>query len=74
MEEDRAERISASLEAQFHACQKEADVCLSTAKNSSGDFMEHKFGSFLRLVRVNVQLAGVIAQLDAAKNRNSKTQ
>jgi hypothetical protein len=73
MDEDRTERVSASVEAQFHACRKEADAYLSTAKTSSGEFTEYRIDNFLKLVRMNAQLAGIIARLDA-KNRNSKTK
>jgi hypothetical protein len=74
MTEDRTERVSASLEAQFNSCRKEADAYLSTAKTSDGEFSEYRIDNFLKLVRINAQLAGIIARLDAMKNRNSKTQ
>jgi hypothetical protein len=74
MTEDRSERISASLEAQFNACRQEADAYLSTAKTPSGEFTEYRIDNFLKLVRINAQLAGVIARLAAEKNRNSKTK
>ena len=74
MTEDRTERVSASLEAQFHICRKEADNCLPNAKNSKGEFLEFGFEHFLKLVHLNAQLAGTIARLDSVKNRNSKTK
>ena len=74
MDEDRTERVSASVEAQFHACRKEADAYLSTAKTSGGFFTDDRIDSFLKLVRINAQLAGIIARLDDVKNRKSKTQ
>lgn len=74
MTEDRNERISASLEAQFNSCRKEADAYLSTAKTSGGVFPEERINNFLKLVRANAQLAGIIARLDDVKNRNSKTK
>jgi hypothetical protein len=74
MDEDRTERVSASLEAQFDNCRKETDAYLSTAKTSSGEFRESRLDSFLKLVRVNAQIAGIIARLDDVKNRNSKTK
>ena len=58
MDEDRTERVSASVEAQFHACRKEADAYLSTAKTSSGEFTEYRIDNFLKLVRMNAQLRG----------------
>jgi hypothetical protein len=73
MTEDRTERVSASLEAQFHICRKETDAYLARSK----DVHDGRIGSiddFLKLVRVNAQLAGAIARLDGVKNRNSKTQ
>jgi len=74
MTEDRTERVSASLEAQFDSCRKEADAYLSTAKTPSGEFTEYRIDNFLKLVRINAQLAGIIARLHDVKNRNSKTK
>jgi hypothetical protein len=74
MDEDRTERVSASLEAQFDSCRKEADAYLPAAKNSSGVLTADRIDNFLKLVRVNAQLAGIIARLDDVKNRNSKTK
>ncbi|HEX4295815.1 MAG TPA: hypothetical protein VHZ29_16895 [Rhizomicrobium sp.] len=74
MTEDRNERVSASLEAQFNSCRNEADAYLSTAKTTSGELTEYRIDNFLKLVRMNAQLAGIIARLDDGKNRNSKTK
>lgn len=73
--EDRIETVSTSLEAQFHICRGEADSYLSTVKDlHDGRFPFGRIDDFLKLVRMNAQLAGVIARLETVKNRNSKTQ
>jgi acetate kinase len=74
MTEDRTERVSAALETQFHICRKETDAYLSAVRTSDGVISPGCIGDFLKFVRVNAQLAGVIARLDAVKNRNSKTK
>jgi hypothetical protein len=74
MTEDRTERVSASLEAQFDSCRKEADVYLSAAKAGGAELNEYRIDNFLKLVRINAQLAGIIARLHDVKNRNSKTK
>lgn len=76
IEQDRIETVSASLEAQFHICRKETDAFLSRIKTNDEDgaLRATYFDDFLKLVRMNAQLAGVIARLDTVKNRNSKTQ
>lgn len=74
MTEDRTERVSASLEAQFHTCRKETEVFLSAVKLDDGTISPGCVGQFLKFVRVNAELAGVIARLGAVKNPNSKTK
>ena len=74
MDQDRTERVSASLEVQFNSCRKETDAYLSNAKTTSGEFTEYRIDNFLKLVRINAQLAGIIARLHDVKNRNSKTK
>jgi hypothetical protein len=75
MDEDRAERVSASLEAQFDTCRKEADAIISRLKEShEGHFPLMYIDDMIKMARVNAQLAGAIARLDSVKNRNSKTQ
>ncbi len=72
--EDRCERVAASLEKQFHICRRETDAWLA---NHSGEKGYLHFGSvddLVKLARVNAQLASAIARIDAARNRNSKTQ
>jgi hypothetical protein len=70
----RRERLAVSLEEQFHICRKETDVWLARNRTDEGYFYSHKLDGLIKLVRVNAQLASVIARIDAAKNRNSKTQ
>jgi hypothetical protein len=70
----RRERIAISLEEQFHTCRKEADVWLERNRNDEGHLYDNMLDGLIKLVRVNAQLASVIARIDAAKNRNSKTQ
>ena len=72
---DRIETVSTSLEAQFHICRKETDIYLSEVRQDhDGVFPYDRIDDFLKLVRMNAQLAGVIARLETVKNRNSKTQ
>jgi hypothetical protein len=70
----RRERLAVSLEVQFHICRKETDVWLARNRTDEGILYHSKLDGLLKLVRVNAQLASVIARIDAAKNRNSKTQ
>lgn len=72
--EQRHERLAASLEQQFHACRRETDIWLERNRTEEGYFYHDKLDGLIKLVRVNAQLAGVIARLGNAKNRNSKTQ
>jgi hypothetical protein len=72
--EDRAERLAAGLEEQFHICRRETDVWLSRCHTDEGYLYPGKLDSLLKLFQVNAQLASVIARIDASKNRNSKTQ
>jgi hypothetical protein len=75
IEQDRIEAVSASLEAQFHICRKETDLYLSEVRTDhEGVFPYSRIDDFLKFVRMNAQLAGVIARLEKSKNRNSKTQ
>jgi hypothetical protein len=74
MDDDRTERVSASLEAQFDTCVKQVDGYLSRVRDDEGVISPGCFDTYLKLVRMNAQLAGTIARLDNVKNRNSKTQ
>jgi len=70
----RRERIAISLEEQFHTCRKEADTFLTNNRSKAGGIDYYRLDGLVKLIRVNAQLASVIARIDAAKNRNSKTQ
>ena len=75
MENNRIETVSASLEEQFHTCRRETEAFLSGIKERrNGKLSSDYVDEFLKLVRANVLLAGMIARLDGVKNRNSKTQ
>jgi len=74
MSNERTERISASLEAQFNICMKETDGYRALVQEKNGFISPGCFDTFLKLQRMNAQLAGTIARLDAMKNHNSKTQ
>lgn len=75
MDDDRTERVSASLEAQFDTCRKETDAIISRLKEShEGSFPLMYIDELIKMARMNAQLAGAIARLDNVKNRNSKTQ
>ena len=74
MNEDRAERIAASLEDQFHKCRKEADTYLANGRNGEWNISDRTVDTVLKFVRAGVQLAGMVARLDAMKNRKSNPQ
>jgi hypothetical protein len=74
MNEDRAERIAASLEEQFHSCRKETDNWLTDNRRKDGFLHGSGLPGLLKLWQTNVQLAQAIARIDAAQNRNSKTK
>jgi hypothetical protein len=74
MNEDRAERVSASLEEQFHVCRKEADRWLEDARQKDGSLYGPRIDCLLKLWKMNMQLAQAITQVETAKNRNSKTK
>ncbi|GEM_PF-6380724 len=74
MSKERTERISASLEAQFNICMNETDGYRARVLEKDGFIHPGCFDTFLKLLRMDTQLAGTIARLDGVKNRNSKTQ
>jgi hypothetical protein len=74
MDDDRTERVSASLEALFDTCRKETDAYLSYVRLSDGTISPGCVDTFMKLVRMNTQLAATIARLDGVKNRNLKAQ
>lgn len=74
MNEDRAERIAASLEEQFHVCRKETDRWLAADRQKDGSLFGPRIGCLLQLWKMNMQLAQAITQVETAKNRNSKTK
>jgi hypothetical protein len=70
--EGRRDRIVTSLEEQFHICRKETDIWLERNRTDEGFLYHNKLDGLIKLVRVNAELASVIARIDGAKNRNSK--
>lgn len=74
MDDERTKRLSEALEMQFNTCVKQVDGYLSQVRDDDGVISPGCFDTFLKLVRMNAQLAETIARLDNVKNRNSKTQ
>jgi hypothetical protein len=71
---ERGERISASLEDQFHMCTREADRWLERGRTDEGYLYMNRLDGLLKLVRTSAQLAQVIARIDGVKNRKTNTQ
>jgi hypothetical protein len=74
MDDERTQRLADALEMQFSTCVKQVDGYLSRVREDDGVISPGCFDTFLKLVRMNTQLAATIARLDGVKNRNSKTQ
>jgi len=73
-ETERGERLAAALEEQFDICRRETAVWLERCHTDEGYLYTGRLDGLLKLFRMNAQFAQVISRIDAAKNRNSKTQ
>lgn len=71
---NRNEQLAAALEKQFHTACAQTEGWLRTYANPKGVIFSDRLPGLVKLMQVNTQLAGMILRIDAAKNRNSKTQ
>jgi hypothetical protein len=70
----RREELATALDRQFQTACVQTEAWVRTHANSAGVLYYNRLDGLVKLMRANAQLASVILRIDAAQNRNSKTQ
>jgi hypothetical protein len=66
--------LEGALLQQFQALGAQTQAWLQANVNPHGTIYDTRVGNLVKLMRMNAEMAGMLLRIDAARNRNSKTQ